>query len=69
MVDVKNTRIKLAIEKKINFDVESQEQVYVDLKVKMKVLNLGFYVKHFSDLKILKKQKKIMKSFLLESNK
>ena len=28
MVDVKNTRIKLAIEKKINFDVRSQEQVF-----------------------------------------
>ena len=32
MVNVKNTRIKLALEKKIKFDVRSQEQVYVDLK-------------------------------------
>ena len=36
MVDVKNTRIKLAIEKKIKFDARSQEQVYVDLKNKIK---------------------------------
>ena len=35
MVDVKNTRIKLAKEKKIKFDVRSQEQVYVDLKNKI----------------------------------
>ena len=59
MVDVKNTRIKLAIEKKINFDVRSQEQVYVDLKSKNESIKPGFlYAKHFSDLKIFKEAKK-----------
>ena len=59
MVDVKNTRIKLAIEKKINFDVRSQEQVYVDLKSKNESIKPGFlYAKHFSNLKIFKEAKK-----------
>ena len=59
MVDVKNTRIKLAIEKKINFDVRSQEQVYVDLKSKNESIKPGFlYAKHFSNLKIFKKAKR-----------
>jgi len=59
MVDVKNTRIKLAIEKKIKFDVRSQEQVYVDLKNKNESIKPGFlYAKHFSDLKIFKEAKK-----------
>ena len=59
MVDVKNTRIKLAKEKKINFDARSQEQVYVDLKSKNESIKPGFlYAKHFSDLKIFKEAKK-----------
>ena len=59
MVDVKNTRIKLALEKKIKFDVRSQEQVYVDLKNKNESIKPGFlYEKHFSDLKIFKEAKK-----------
>ena len=59
MVDVKNTRIKLAVEKKINFDVRSPEQVYVDLKNKNKSIKPGFlYAKHFSNLKIFKEAKK-----------
>ncbi len=59
MVDVKNTRIKLAIEKKINFDVRSQEQVYVDLKSKNESIKPGFlYAKHFNNLKIFKEAKK-----------
>ena len=59
MVDVKNTRIKLAMEKKINFDVRSQEQVYVDLKSKNESIKPGFlYAKHFSNLKIFKEAKK-----------
>ena len=67
MVNVKNTRIKLALEKKIKFDVRSQEQVYVDLKNKNENIKPGFlYAKHFSDLKIFKEAKKIMKSFPLE---
>ena len=58
MVDVKNTRIKLAIEKKINFDVRSQEQVYVDLKSKNESIKPGFlYAKHFSNLKVFKEAK------------
>ena len=57
MVDIKNTRIKLAKEKKINFDVRSPEQVYVDLKSKNENVKPGFlYAKHFSDLKIFKDQ-------------
>ena len=59
MVNVKNTRIKLAIEKKINFGVRSQEQVYVDLKSKNESIKPGFlYAKHFIDLKIFKEAKK-----------
>ena len=39
--------------KKINFDVRSQEQVYVDLKSKNESIKPGFlYAKHFNDLKI-----------------
>ena len=59
MIDVKNTRIKLAIEKKTNVDIRSQEQVYVDLKSKNESIKPGFlYAKHFSDLKIFKEAKK-----------
>ena len=59
MVDVKNTRIKLAKEKEINFDVRSQEQVYVDLKSKNESIKPGFlYAKHFSNLKVFKEAKR-----------
>ena len=58
MVDIKNTRIKLAKEKNIDYDVRSPEQIYVDLKNKNENIKPGFlYAQHFSNLKIFKEAK------------
>ena len=58
MVNIKNTRIKLAKEKNISFDIRSPEQAYVDLKSENESIKPGFlYAKHFSNLKIFKEAK------------
>ena len=58
MVDIKNTRIKLAKEKKIDFDLRSPEQAFVDFKKKNAKVKPNFlYAKHFNYLKIFKDAK------------
>lgn len=58
MVDIKNTRIKIAKEKKLNFDLRSPEEVYVELKNTNKQIKPGFlYAKHYNFLKIFKEGK------------
>ncbi len=59
MVDIKNTRVKIAKENKIDFDLRSSEQVYVEFKNKGTNIKPGFInAKHFSNLETYKEAKK-----------
>ena len=59
MVDIKNTRIKLAKEKQINFDIRSPEQAYLDFKNENEKVKPNFlFAKHFSNLTTFKNAKK-----------
>ncbi len=59
MVDIKNARIKIAKEKKLDFDLRSPEQAYVELKSANEQVKPGFlYAKHYNFLKIFKEARK-----------
>ena len=59
MVDIKNTRIKLAKEKQITFDLRSPEQAYVDFKNENARIKPSFlFASHFSNLVTFQNAKK-----------
>lgn len=59
MVDIKNTRIKLAKEKQIIFDLRSPEQAYVDFKNENARIKPSFlFASHFSNLVTFQNAKK-----------
>ena len=59
MVDIKNTRVKIATKKKLNIDLRSPEKVYTELKRKNKNIKPVFlYANHFSSFEVFQEAKK-----------